>query len=136
VVAGVDGVHVGQEELSVADARRVVGAGKLVGVSTHASEQAHAAVLAGADYLGVGPTFPSATKRFEAFPGLDYLREVADEIRLPAFAIGGITPENVGEVVAAGATRIAVGAAITAADDPAAVVASLREVLGGSAGSG
>ena len=109
--AQADGVHLGQDDASVKDARAIVGPEALVGVSTHSIEQARQAVLDGANYLGVGPVFPSATKRFEHFPGVELLRQVAAEIRLPAFAIGGICRENVAEVLAAGFTRIAVGAA-------------------------
>ena len=69
VLAQADGVHVGQEELSVKDARSIVGPDMLIGVSTHSIEQARQAVLDGANYIGVGPTFPSGTKRFEQFPG-------------------------------------------------------------------
>jgi thiamine-phosphate pyrophosphorylase len=128
-LAGADGVHVGQEELSVKDARTVVGPRALVGVSTHSIEQARAAVLDGADYLGAGPTFPSGTKAFDAWPGIDYLRQVSGEISLPTFAIGGITAENLGAVLAAGATRVAVAAAITAAPDPCDATRALCEAL-------
>jgi thiamine-phosphate pyrophosphorylase len=112
VLSAADGVHVGQEELSVQDVRRIVGPEMLVGLSTHTIEQARQAVLAGASYIGCGPTFPSATKHFTTFPGLDFLREVAAEISLPAFAIGGITRDNVGEVLRTGMKRVAVGGAI------------------------
>ena len=117
-LAGADGVHVGQEEVSVKDARRIVGPDALVGASTHSIEQARQAVLDGADYIGVGPVFPSDTKRFERYPGVELLRTVAAEIRLPAYAIGGINRSNIAEVLAAGAARVAVGSAITSADDP------------------
>ncbi len=120
-----DGVHIGQEELSVKDARAIVGPETLVGVSTHSIEQARQAVLEGANYIGVGPTFPSDTKQFEQFPGVELLKAVADEIRLPAFAIGGITADNLAEVLAAGFTRIAVSGAVTAAPDPAAAAEGL-----------
>jgi thiamine-phosphate pyrophosphorylase len=119
-LAGADGVHVGQEELAVKDARTIVGLRALVGVSTHSIEQARAAVIDGANYIGVGPTFPSTTKAFDAFAGLELMQAVAAEIRLPAFAIGGITLENIGDVLAAGTTGVAVGAAIIESDDPAA----------------
>src|SRR5947207_7798859 len=92
--AGADGVHVGKEDLSVKDVRAIVGTRMLIGVSTHNIEQARAAALDGANYFGAGPTFRSRTKDFAMFAGLDYLREVAAEIRLPTFAIGGITVEN------------------------------------------
>ncbi len=126
VLAQADGVHVGQEELSVKDARSIVGPDMLVGVSTHGIEQARQAVLDGANYIGVGPTFPSGTKRFEQFPGVELLRAVAAEIRLPAFAIGGIDRQNVAEVLAAGFTRIAASGAIAAAADP---VQAAKELL-------
>jgi thiamine-phosphate pyrophosphorylase len=124
-----DGVHVGQDELSIKDARAIVGPKALVGVSTHSVEQARTAVLEGANYIGVGPTFPSTTKEFQALAGLELLRTVAAEIRLPAFAIGGITLENVGNVLAAGASRVAVSAAIVGAADPAAVAGEFLERL-------
>jgi thiamine-phosphate pyrophosphorylase len=129
LAAGADGIHVGQDELSVKDCRSVVGPRGLVGVSTHSIEQARAAVLDGADYLGVGPTFPSTTKSFDHFPGLELVRQVAAEISLPAFAIGGITQENAGGVVAAGLRRVAVGGAVTGARDLAATVRLLKEAL-------
>jgi thiamine-phosphate pyrophosphorylase len=94
VLCRADGVHVGQEELTIRDVRQIVGPEMLVGVSTHSIEQARQAVLDGASYLGCGPTFPSETKHFDHFPGLDFLRQVAAEISLPAFAIGGITLEH------------------------------------------
>jgi thiamine-phosphate pyrophosphorylase len=128
-LAGADGVHVGQSELSVADARRIAGDGMIVGVSTHSIEQARQAVLDGADYIGVGPTFPSDTKAFDQYPGPELLRAVAREIDLPAFAIGGIRPENVERVLEAGVRRIAVSQAVLAAEDPAEAVDRLRAVL-------
>ncbi|MGQ9607313.1 MAG: thiamine phosphate synthase [Thermogutta sp.] len=129
VLAEADGVHVGQEELSVKDARTVVGCERLVGVSTHNIEQARQAVLEGADYIGCGPTFPSPTKRFEAFPGLAFLRQVAAEIRLPAFAIGGIREGNLGMVLETGFYRVAISSGITGAEDPAAAAKRILDLL-------
>ena len=129
---GADGVHVGQEDLSVKDVRAIVGTRMLVGVSTHNIEQARAAVLDGADYLGAGPTFASRTKSFDDFAGLDYLREVSSEIRLPTFAIGGITAENLSSVMTAGIERIAVGAAVVDADDPICAARELLKMLNGT----
>jgi thiamine-phosphate pyrophosphorylase len=117
VLALADGVHLGQDDLSVKDARSIVGPKPLVGVSTHSIEQARQAVLDGASYLGVGPTFPSGTKRFDHFPGIDLLRKVAAEIRLPAFAIGGITRDNLHQVKSAGFSRAAVSGAVLGAGD-------------------
>src|SRR5581483_6159439 len=99
LLAETDGVHIGQADLSVKDARAIVGSKRLVGVSTHTIEQARQAVLDGADYLGVGPVFPSQTKKFDALAGLDFVSQVAREISLPWFAIGGINADNVEAVV-------------------------------------
>jgi thiamine-phosphate pyrophosphorylase len=129
VAAAADGVHVGQEEIPVRDARRLVGPHRLVGVSTHSIEQVRRAVLEGADYLGLGPTFPSGTKQFERFPGLDFLREAAAETKLPAFAIGGITAENAAAVVAAGIGRVALSGAVINAADPTAALREIRRLL-------
>ena len=129
VLAEADGVHVGQNELSVRDARRIVGPDRLVGVSTHTIEQARQAVLDGADYLGVGPTFPSGTKSFEAFAGLEFVRQVASEITLPWFAIGGIDASNLADVRSAGASRIAVSGAILTATDPRRAASELLAAL-------
>jgi thiamine-phosphate pyrophosphorylase len=118
VLSAADGVHVGQDELSVKDARAIVGPHALIGVSTHNFEQARRAVLDGANYIGVGPTFPSDTKKFESFASLDFVRAVAAEIALPAFAIGGITLDNVSQVISSGLSRIAVSGAIVNAPNP------------------
>ena len=125
VLADADGVHVGQQELDVRSVRRIVGPNRLVGVSTHSIQQARQAVLDGADYLGVGPVFPSQTKSFDSYAGPEFVRAVAQEITLPWYAIGGISVENLAEVAGAGATRVAVGAAVCAADDPEATAREL-----------
>ena len=127
VLSGADGVHVGQEDLPAIEARKIVGHGKLVGVSTHRIEQARQAVLDGADYIGVGPVFPSSTKPREILPGLDYARQVAREIRIPAIAIAGITQGNVEQVMAAGIRAIAVTAAVVAQPDIAAAARELKQ---------
>jgi thiamine-phosphate pyrophosphorylase len=119
VLADADGVHVGQEELNVKDARTIAGTKRLMGVSTHNLAQARQAVLDGADYIGVGPAFPSQTKQFADFPGLKLMQAVSAEIRLPAFLIGGITLANLEQAMAAGAQRVAVGTAVIAAGDVA-----------------
>lgn len=128
-VTEADGVHLGQEDLSVKDARAVVGTRMLVGVSTHNIEQARAAVWDGASYLGAGPTFPSQTKAFDEVAGLNYLRQVAEEIRLPTFAIGGISADNLPEVLSSGISRVAVGAAVTEASAPHSAARKLLSML-------
>jgi thiamine-phosphate pyrophosphorylase len=126
-----DGVHLGQDDLPVREARRILGPDALVGVSTHDESQMRQALLDGASYIGVGPTFPSRTKAFDRFPGLDLLRRLASLTRLPAFAIGGITPDNADQVIAAGARRLAIGQAIAASDDPQQVARVLSQMLRG-----
>jgi thiamine-phosphate pyrophosphorylase len=128
-LAGADGVHVGQEELSVKEARTIVGPDALVGRSTHSLEQAREAVLDGANYLGVGPVFPSLTKQFAEFPGLELLRRVSAEIRLPAFAIGGICALNIEEVRGCGFSRVAVSSAVSDSAAPADAVRELKQRL-------
>lgn len=128
IAAGADGVHVGQADLPVSEARRIVGANRLVGVSTHNIQQAHAAVLDGANYIGVGPVFPSGTKSFDKFPGLDFVKEVS-EIKLPAFAIGGIDASNVSQVVESGLARVAVQGYVLSHSDAAAAVRELKEQI-------
>lgn len=119
--ANTDGVHLGQDDLPVKAAREILGPRKIIGASTHNIEQARRAVLDGANYIGVGPTFPSTTKEFEVFPGTAFLKQVAEEISLPAFAIGGITLENLHEVLATGIKRVAVSGAIAKAEEPGEV---------------
>ena len=129
LAANADGVHLGQDDIAVADARRMIGAAKMIGVSTHSIEQARRAVLDGANYIGVGPVFKSTTKQFDSHVGLELVGQVAAEIQLPAFAIGGIGLTNVDSVVEAGMNRVAVSAAIAAADDPAAVIKQFKTQL-------
>ena len=124
-LAEADGVHLGQEDLSVKDARRIIGPGALIGVSTHNLDQVRQAILDGASYIGVGPTFPSGTKSFAEFPGEELLRRVAVETSIPAFAIGGVSLETIDRALAAGAQRVAVSQAICQADDPQSVAARL-----------
>src|SRR5438876_8791672 len=111
-----DGVHVGQEDTPVAEARRIIGPGKLIGLSTHSPEQIAAAE--GVDYISVGPVWETPTKPGRPAVGLELVGEAARTARVPFFAIGGIDESNVDEVVAAGATRIAVVRAIRDAADP------------------
>jgi thiamine-phosphate pyrophosphorylase len=124
-----DGVHLGQDDLPIHQARRIVGPDYLVGVSTHNLAQVRQAVLDGASYIGVGPTFPSSTKDFTEFPGLAFASAVASETSLPAFAIGGVNLENVAQIKASGLNRVAVGDAIAKADDPQRIARQLREAL-------
>ncbi len=134
-LAGADGVHVGQDDLSIRDTRRIVGPNLLIGVSTHDRDQLDAAILAGAGYVGVGPVFPSATKEFSEpeLAGLAFVQAAAETTNIPWFAIGGITEENVERVLAAGASRIAVSAAVVRAERPRRAAARLKAQLEGRA---
>lgn len=113
-----DGVHLGQDDLDVACAREILGTNAIVGVSTHAPEQALKAVEDGADYIGVGPVFATPTKAGRTPVGLEYAKWVAENITTPAFAIGGIDLENVQDVLATGINKIAVVRAIINAKSP------------------
>jgi thiamine-phosphate pyrophosphorylase len=128
--AGADGVHVGQDDVSVARAREIVGADALVGLSTHSPAQIDAAV--GADYIGVGPVHATPTKPGRQAVGLELVRYAAAHARAPFFAIGGIDLSNVAVVRAAGADRIAVVRALVEADDPESVAHALRGDLVGA----
>jgi thiamine-phosphate pyrophosphorylase len=126
VAADADGVHVGQDDMAVADARAITGPELLVGLSTHAPAEIDAA---DADYIGVGPVHATPTKPGRLAVGLDLVRYAAEHAELPWFAIGGVDPASVHAVVQAGATRIAVVRAITDVDDPEAAASALRAAL-------
>jgi thiamine-phosphate pyrophosphorylase len=127
---GADGVHIGQDDESVAQARAVVGPDALVGLSTHTPAQIDAAE--GVDYIGVGPVHATPTKPGRPAVGLELVRYAAGHARVPWFAIGGISADNADAVRAAGATRIAVVRAIAGAADPGQAARELRDVITGS----
>ena len=134
MLCAADGVHVGQEELPPREVEKLISLGKqapemLIGVSTHNIEQAILAVADGADYIGIGPVFPSSTKQFDAFPGLGFLQQIATQISLPAFAIGGINGDNLQQVIDTGIRRIAVQSVVTESPDPAATCRQLKILL-------
>jgi thiamine-phosphate pyrophosphorylase len=125
-----DGVHVGQEDGSVADARAAVGPDRIVGRSTHAPEQGAAADAdPDVDYLAVGPVHATPTKPGRPAAGLEYVAWAAANVTTPWFAIGGLDAGNVGEATASGARRIVVVRAIAGAADPEAAARELRERL-------
>ena len=133
--AGADGVHVGQDDMPVAQARAFVGPERIVGLSTHSPAQVDAAgAEPEVDYIGVGPVHTTPTKPGRPAVGLDLVRYAAVNAATPFFAIGGIDAGNAGVVRAAGATRIAVVRAITDASDPEAAARALR--CAGEAGVG
>ena len=125
--AEADGVHVGQDDMSVAEARALVGPERLVGLSTHTPSEVDGAD--GADYIGVGPVYATPTKPGRPAVGLDLVRHAGAHSRVPFFAIGGINAGNLAAVRAAGAERVAVVRALTEADDPEATARALRAGL-------
>jgi thiamine-phosphate pyrophosphorylase len=127
---GADGVHVGQEDAPVAEARAWVGPERIVGRSTHAPDQgAQADADPDVDYVVVGPVHATPTKPGRPAAGLGYVEWAAAHLRTPWFAIGGLHAGNVGEVTARGASRIVVVRALTEAADPEAAAGELRERL-------
>jgi thiamine-phosphate pyrophosphorylase len=127
VAAKADGVHVGQDDMSVQEARELVGPERLVGVSTHTPEQVDGA--AGADYIGVGPVYATPTKPGRPAVGVELVSYASQHARVPYFAIGGINADNIGDVASAGAQRVAVVRALTDAEEPEAVARRLRAAV-------
>lgn len=114
-----DGVHVGQDDISCEDARRLLGPDMYIGVSAETVTEALEAQRQGADYLGVGAVYPTLSKPDAGFTGLDGLRQIRDAVNIPVVAIGGISPDNAAAVMSAGAHGIAVVSAIMSAAVPA-----------------
>lgn len=127
--SGADGVHVGQEDASVAQARAVLGPGRLVGRSTHSLRQAEAAAAEGADYIGFGPLHATQTKPGRPPIGLGDIAEVHRRVHLPIFCIGGIKLGNLGEVVRAGARRVVIVSECLQASDCGAYLQEVRRRL-------
>ncbi|MFC1736468.1 thiamine phosphate synthase [Candidatus Hydrogenedentota bacterium] len=123
---GADGVHVGQDDMPAKVVRKLIGLDMILGVSTHCLEQAEAAIKAGADYIGVGPVYPTQTKEDVcAAVGLDYVRQVKENFEIPFVAIGGIKVHNVADVIMAGANNIAAVSEIVTAEDPGRAVSDM-----------
>jgi thiamine-phosphate pyrophosphorylase len=127
VAADADGVHLGQEDTPVPRAREIVGAERLVGLSTHNPQQVLRADMA--DYVGVGPVHETPTKAGRPGVGLELVRFATHATRLPFFAIGGIDLDNVARVRDAGASRVAMVRALTEASDPERSARAFRDVL-------
>ena len=136
--AGSDGVHVGQDDLSVGEARQIVGPDMLVGLSTHAPSEIDAAAPTAADgaplvdYIGVGPVHETPTKPGRPAVGVELVRYAAANASVPFFAIGGLNAANVRDVLAAGASRVVVLRAIADAADPELAARELRELIDGA----
>ncbi len=111
-----DGVHLGQEDLPLKEARRILGKRKIIGVSTHSTEEAIAAEAGGADYIGFGPIFHTKTKDAGKPKGVTALKEIRKRIKIPVVAIGGIKAENLESVIDSGADAVAVSSGILSGD--------------------
>ena len=129
---GADGVHIGQDDGPLSAAREIMGAGKLIGRSTHSLAQAKAALAEGFDYIGFGPLFPTPTKAGRPAIGLHEIGPMEQQVgsQIPAFCIGGIIPATLPQVLAAGARRIVVVSALLQAPDIAAATREIRSSLG------
>jgi thiamine-phosphate pyrophosphorylase len=129
-LAGADGVHVGQEDLEVEQAREVVGAGKWVGISTHNAEQFQVAAATSADYMAVGPVYPTGSKENpDPVVGVEFVRQARTMTNKPIVAIGGITLETAAEVIDAGADAVAVIGDILRAENPGRRAQQYLELL-------
>ena len=125
-IVAADGVHLGQGDLPIAEVRRLLRPGAIVGRSVHTLAQARAAINEGADYLGVGPIFATETKSTAALAGCETLRQIAAEAELPLVAIGGIDADNTAEVFSAGATCVGVCSAVCGAENPKDAAKAIR----------
>ena len=124
-----DGLHIGQEDFSISEARKRMGPGRLLGVSTHNLVQAKKAQAEGADYIGVGPIFSTPTKPDYRPVGVELIQQVRESVTIPFVAIGGINLTNVEEVLAAGAYSIAVVRAVVAQEDVLGAAKKFKAVL-------
>jgi len=128
---GADGVHLGQEDLPVQEARRIVGEGRIIGISVNTLEEALEAERSGADYIGLGPVFPTSTKDTPlAVVGLKGVARLKRALTIPVVAIGGITVSRAGGLARAGADGMAVVSAVLGAADPKRAAADLRAAFG------
>lgn len=116
LAVGADGVHLGQEDMPILEARRIMGKKMIIGISTHTVKQAVHAEKVGADYIGFGPIYHTDTKVAGSPRGLRQLKKISDHVHIPIVAIGGITWENISEVLDAGADNAAVAAGILSGD--------------------
>ncbi len=127
--AGADGTHVGQEDLSVAEARKLAGPDSIIGKSTHSVEQAVAAAAESPDYIGFGPLFATPTKPDYTPIGTGEIRKIHAALSLPIFCIGGIKLTNLPDVVNAGARRVVIVSDLLNSQDPAAQAAACKDLL-------
>ncbi|MDD5465302.1 MAG: thiamine phosphate synthase [Candidatus Omnitrophica bacterium] len=129
VACGADGLHLGQDDLSLKQARKILGKDRIIGISCHSLAQALRAQNQGADYIGIGPIYATATKPGYKPIGLKVLGKLKDKIKIPYFAIGDIHAGNIKKITACGARRVAVCRAILKADNPKNAARQLYKIL-------
>jgi thiamine-phosphate pyrophosphorylase len=125
----VDGVHLGQDDLPLKIARKILGIGKIIGISAENIDQTKEAEKHGADYVGIGPIFDTPTKDIEKPIGLEIIRQAKKYLKIPFFPIGGINLENLAQVIGAGSPRIAVGSAVICTDDIRSATRNILEKI-------
>ncbi len=131
-----DGVHLGQQDMSALEARDIIGYEKTIGVSTHSVIQAKQAQKDGADYIAIGPIYPTKTKDYEPSVGIKIIREILGTVNIPFIAIGAITLENIDDVLKAGASKVAVCSAIIGSKDIYSSTRQFKEELNGTQTNG
>lgn len=133
VDVGADGVHLGQDDMSFAEARKIMGPDAVIGLSTHSPEQTVAACALKPDYIGVGPVYPTPTKKCPDRPiGLKIMKQMIDLATVPSVCLGGIDSGNAADVAQAGARMVCAVRSVNRADDPAAEIASLIDAVRGN----
>ncbi len=130
-----DGVHLGQDDIPIEHARKLLGSNKIIGISTHSREQAIEAEQRGADYIGFGPIFPTSTKEAGAAQGLAQIETIKQSIMIPMLAIGGINHANVQSVLRAGADGVAVISSILSAADIASAAREMMKTIASMRGA-
>lgn len=125
-----DGIHLGQDDLSIEIVRKILGKDKVVGISCHNLKQAIAAQNKGADYISIGPIFSTSTKPEYRAIGLDLIEELKRKIKIPFFGIGGINENNINQVLSSGVKRVAICKAISQVRDAFKTTQNIRKILG------
>jgi len=124
-----DGIHIGQEDLSIELARKILGKDKIIGISCHSLKQAREAKIRGADYISIGPIFPTPVKPKYKPLGTSLIKKIKKEIKIPFFAIGHINQSNIDSVIASGAGRVAICRAVIEANNIPAAIEEIKRKL-------
>ncbi|MBN1755846.1 thiamine phosphate synthase [bacterium] len=124
-----DGVHLGQEDLPLPEARKILGDSKIIGVSVHSHGEAFMAASYGADYLGAGSVFPTRTKEDAQVRGIHFVKDIQNRVDVPVFPIGGVNLSNINQLLDMGIHRAAVSSAIVCSQNPGIAVTKFRKIL-------